>query len=117
MSRIVAWAWAALFPVNAWAFTGTAAHSPDIGGTPTLGATDLMSEGVLIPPLRLYRGEINRMAKAIVEKINAGGLVGVAVDCSGRGGAGAHPADGALRVPAGRAGDPRSPRRQRRADR
>lgn len=36
-------------------FAGTAAHSPDIGGTPSLGATDLMSEGVLIPPLRLYR--------------------------------------------------------------
>lgn len=37
------------------AFAGTAAHSPDIGGTPALGATDLISEGVLIPPLRLYR--------------------------------------------------------------
>ncbi|GLY37753.1 methylhydantoinase [Amycolatopsis sp. NBRC 101858] len=38
------------------AFTGTAAHSPDIGGTPSLGATDLMSEGLLIPPVRLFRG-------------------------------------------------------------
>jgi N-methylhydantoinase B len=36
-------------------FAGTAAHSPDIGGTPTLGATELISEGILIPPLRLYR--------------------------------------------------------------
>ncbi|WP_282083066.1 hydantoinase B/oxoprolinase family protein [Streptomyces tendae] len=37
-------------------FAGTAAHSPDIGGTSTLGATDLLAEGVLIPPLRLFRG-------------------------------------------------------------
>lgn len=27
---------------------GTAAHSPDIGGTPSMGATDLISEGILI---------------------------------------------------------------------
>ncbi|SFJ95066.1 N-methylhydantoinase B [Amycolatopsis sacchari] len=37
------------------AFAGTAAHSPDIGGSPSMGATDLMSEGLLIPPVRLYR--------------------------------------------------------------
>lgn len=37
-------------------FTGTAAHVPDIGGTPGMGVTDLMSEGLLIPPIRLYRG-------------------------------------------------------------
>jgi N-methylhydantoinase B len=36
-------------------FTGTAAHVPDIGGTPGLGVTDLMSEGLLIPPLHLQR--------------------------------------------------------------
>ncbi len=36
-------------------FAGTAAHSPDIGGTPSMGATDLISEGILIPPLRLFR--------------------------------------------------------------
>ncbi|MGP4096369.1 hydantoinase B/oxoprolinase family protein [Nonomuraea sp. KM90] len=36
-------------------FAGTAAHSPDIGGTPSMGATELISEGILIPPLRLFR--------------------------------------------------------------
>ena len=36
-------------------FAGTAAHSPDIGGTPSMGATDLISEGLLIPPMRLFR--------------------------------------------------------------
>jgi len=36
-------------------FAGTAAHVPDIGGTPSMGATDLMAEGLLIPPLHLYR--------------------------------------------------------------
>jgi N-methylhydantoinase B len=36
-------------------FTGTAAHVPDIGGTPGLGVTDLTSEGLLIPPLHLQR--------------------------------------------------------------
>jgi N-methylhydantoinase B len=37
------------------AFAGSAAHVPDIGGTPTLGATDLMAEGLFIPPIHLYR--------------------------------------------------------------
>jgi N-methylhydantoinase B len=37
-------------------FAGTAAHVPDIGGTPTMGPTELISEGVLIPPVHLYRG-------------------------------------------------------------
>jgi N-methylhydantoinase B len=36
-------------------FAGTAAHVPDIGGTPSMGATELMDEGLLIPPLYLYR--------------------------------------------------------------
>jgi N-methylhydantoinase B len=36
-------------------FAGTAAHVPDIGGTPSLSVTDLMAEGLLIPPLHLYR--------------------------------------------------------------
>jgi N-methylhydantoinase B len=36
-------------------FTGTAAHVPDIGGNPGLGVTDLMSEGLLIPPIHLQR--------------------------------------------------------------
>lgn len=36
-------------------FCATAAHVPDIGGTPSIGVTNLMSEGVLIPPLRMYR--------------------------------------------------------------
>jgi len=41
-------------------FAGTAAHAPDIGGTPTMGATELMSEGLLIPPVRMVRaGERN----------------------------------------------------------
>ncbi|MFB8773908.1 hydantoinase B/oxoprolinase family protein [Streptomyces broussonetiae] len=31
------------------AFTGTVAHSPDIGGTPSTSATELISEGILIP--------------------------------------------------------------------
>ncbi|MFE6286414.1 hydantoinase B/oxoprolinase family protein [Streptomyces sp. NPDC057877] len=37
------------------AFSGTVAHSPDIGGTPSMSATELLSEGILIPPLRLFR--------------------------------------------------------------
>ncbi|MEY9934080.1 N-methylhydantoinase B [Catenulispora sp. GP43] len=36
-------------------FAGTAAHVPDIGGSPGLGVNDLIGEGLLIPPLRLYR--------------------------------------------------------------
>lgn len=39
-------------------FAGTAAHVPDIGGTPGMGATDLMAEGLLIPPLHLYRAGV-----------------------------------------------------------
>jgi N-methylhydantoinase B len=37
-------------------FAGTAAHLPDVGGTPSMGVTNLMAEGLLIPPLHLYRG-------------------------------------------------------------
>lgn len=37
-------------------FTATAAHVPDIGGSPSMGAAELITEGLLIPPLRLYRG-------------------------------------------------------------
>lgn len=49
------------------AFAGTAAHVPDIGGTPTLGVTDLLAEGLLIPPLRLYRaGRIEEGVKALL---------------------------------------------------
>jgi N-methylhydantoinase B len=41
-------------------FAGTAAHAPDIGGTPSMGATELISEGLLIPPVRMVRaGERN----------------------------------------------------------
>lgn len=41
-------------------FTGTAAHIPDIGGTPAMGPTELVSEGLFIPPTHLYRaGERN----------------------------------------------------------
>lgn len=39
-------------------FAATAAHVPDIGGTPGMGVTDLMSEGLLLPPLRLYRAGV-----------------------------------------------------------
>jgi N-methylhydantoinase B len=37
-------------------FSGTVAHVPDIGGTPSLGVSELISEGLLIPPVRMYRG-------------------------------------------------------------
>ncbi|TWB63937.1 hydantoinase B/oxoprolinase family protein [Nitrospirillum viridazoti] len=41
-------------------FSGSAAHAPDIGGTFKEGPTELIEEGVLIPPVRLYRtGELN----------------------------------------------------------
>ncbi|QBY56196.1 hydantoinase B/oxoprolinase family protein [Cupriavidus oxalaticus] len=41
-------------------FCATAAHVPDIGGTPNMGVTELISEGVLVPPIRMYRaGERN----------------------------------------------------------
>lgn len=49
------------------AFAGTVAHSPDIGGTPTLGATELISEGILIPPLRLFRaGRVEQGVKDLL---------------------------------------------------
>lgn len=42
-------------------FTATAAHAPDIGGTPSMGETELISEGLLIPPVRMVRaGERNQ---------------------------------------------------------
>ncbi|HMD95538.1 MAG TPA: hydantoinase B/oxoprolinase family protein, partial [Trebonia sp.] len=48
-------------------FTGTAAHVPDIGGTPGTGVTDLMSEGLLIPPLHLQReGKRNEEVAALL---------------------------------------------------
>jgi N-methylhydantoinase B len=48
-------------------FSGTAAHLPDIGGTPTLGPTELISEGLLIPPMHLYRaGELAAGVKALL---------------------------------------------------
>ena len=48
-------------------FAGTAAHVPDIGGTPSMGVTDLMAEGLLIPPLQLYReGTRNEEAVALL---------------------------------------------------
>jgi len=41
-------------------FCGSVAHSPDIGGSLSGQNTDLLEEGVLIPPVRLYRaGERN----------------------------------------------------------
>jgi N-methylhydantoinase B len=48
-------------------FAGSAAHVPDIGGTPTLGATDLMAEGLFIPPIHLFRdGFRNEAAVALL---------------------------------------------------
>jgi N-methylhydantoinase B len=45
---------------NLIGFAGTAAHAPDIGGTPSMGVTELISEGLLIPPVRMARaGERN----------------------------------------------------------
>lgn len=42
------------------AFSGTAAHTPDIGGAGGLDNREIYGEGVRIPPLRLYRaGERN----------------------------------------------------------
>jgi N-methylhydantoinase B len=38
------------------AFAGSAGHAPDIGGVFRGGPTELIEEGVLIPPVRLYRG-------------------------------------------------------------
>jgi len=37
-------------------FSGSVAHSPDIGGSLSGQNRDLLDEGVLIPPVRLYRG-------------------------------------------------------------
>ncbi|MFJ6392505.1 hydantoinase B/oxoprolinase family protein [Streptomyces sp. NPDC091972] len=49
------------------AFAGTVAHSPDIGGTPSMGATELLSEGILIPPLRLFRaGRVEQGVKDLL---------------------------------------------------
>jgi N-methylhydantoinase B len=53
------------------AMVGNTAHKPDLGGkvpgTNSPDATDLMQEGLLIPALRLYRGEqINEDVKAII---------------------------------------------------
>ena len=40
------------------AFSGSAAHVPDIGATSGWGPTSLRSEGLLIPPVRLKRGTL-----------------------------------------------------------
>ncbi|MFI6436568.1 hydantoinase B/oxoprolinase family protein [Streptomyces sp. NPDC050759] len=49
------------------AYAGTVAHSPDIGGTPSLRATELISEGILIPPLRLFRaGRVDEGVKGLL---------------------------------------------------
>ncbi|MER5218134.1 hydantoinase B/oxoprolinase family protein [Streptomyces sp. NPDC002838] len=49
------------------AYAGTVAHSPDIGGTPSLSATELISEGILIPPLRLFRaGRVDEGVKHLL---------------------------------------------------
>jgi len=40
---------------NLVGFAGSAAHSPDIGGTPGAGAREVFEEGICIPPMFLYR--------------------------------------------------------------
>ncbi len=40
------------------AFAGSAGHAPDIGGAFRGGPTELIEEGVLIPPVRLYRAGV-----------------------------------------------------------
>jgi len=40
---------------NLVGFAGSAAHSPDIGGTHGAGAREIYEEGVCIPPMYLYR--------------------------------------------------------------
>ncbi len=51
-------------------FAGTAAHVPDIGGTPGLGATDLMAEGLFIPPLQLYLEGVRNEGVAALLRAN-----------------------------------------------
>lgn len=51
-------------------FAGSAAHVPDIGGTPSLGATDLMAEGVFIPPIHLYRDGVRNDGVAALLRAN-----------------------------------------------
>jgi N-methylhydantoinase B len=51
-------------------FAGSAAHVPDIGGAPTLGATDLMAEGLFIPPIHLYRAGVRNEAVAALLRAN-----------------------------------------------
>ncbi|QOV40883.1 hydantoinase B/oxoprolinase family protein [Streptomyces ferrugineus] len=49
------------------AYAGTVAHAADIGGTPSMGATELISEGLLIPPLRLLRaGQVEQGVKDLL---------------------------------------------------
>jgi len=48
-------------------FAGTAAHVPDIGGAATMGPTNLLSEGLLIPPVHLVRdGRLNEELVALL---------------------------------------------------
>ncbi|MGW5972759.1 hydantoinase B/oxoprolinase family protein [Streptomyces sp. NPDC055186] len=49
------------------AFAGIVAHAPDIGGAPAMNATELLSEGILIPPLRLFRaGRVGQGVKDLL---------------------------------------------------
>jgi N-methylhydantoinase B len=52
------------------AFAGSAAHVPDIGGTPTLGATELLAEGLFIPPVHLYRDGVRNEAVVALLRAN-----------------------------------------------
>ncbi len=51
-------------------FAGSAAHVPDIGGTPTLDATELLAEGLFIPPIHLYRDGVRDEAVVALLRAN-----------------------------------------------
>ncbi|WP_068875354.1 MULTISPECIES: hydantoinase B/oxoprolinase family protein [unclassified Phenylobacterium] len=59
-------------------FSGTVAHSPDIGGSLSGQNRDLIDEGVVIPPVRLYRaGERNEeLLKLLLANIRMPKLTG-----------------------------------------
>jgi hemolysin activation/secretion protein len=63
-------------------------------GRPMAGKVRMASLLRPVSPLCLYKPEINRMAKAVVELINKRGLIGVYVRVGDPGSAEAHPEDG-----------------------
>jgi N-methylhydantoinase B len=49
-------------------FAGTAAHLPDIGGIGSMGSTELLAEGLFIPPVHLCRaGRFNEELVALIK--------------------------------------------------